>query len=129
MCTMNSALGPRALNRDRAAIAEICDELLERLHLAHLADVNPYTLSGGEKRRLSVATVLATQPALIILDEPTFGQDRNTWEELVRLLAEIADEGTAVVAITHDLDFAALLADSRIELPAWDSETVTEARC
>ena len=123
------ALGPRALNRDRAAIAEICDELLDRLHLAHLTDVNPYTLSGGEKRRLSVATVLATQPALIILDEPTFGQDRNTWEELVRLLAEIADEGTAVVAITHDLDFAALLADSRIELPAWDSETVTEATC
>ena len=123
------ALGPRALNRDRAAIAETCDELLARLHLAHLADVNPYTLSGGEKRRLSVATVLATQPALIVLDEPTFGQDRNTWEELVRLLAELADEGTAVVAITHDVDFAGLLADSRIELRAWDSETVTGATC
>jgi energy-coupling factor transport system ATP-binding protein len=123
------ALGPRALNRDRAAIAETCDELLARLHLAHLADVNPYTLSGGEKRRLSVATVLAAQPALIVLDEPTFGQDRNTWEELVRLLAELADEGTAVVAITHDVDFAGLLADSRIELRAWDSEAVTGATC
>jgi energy-coupling factor transport system ATP-binding protein len=76
-----------------------------------------------------VATVLAAQPALIVLDEPTFGQDRNTWEELVRLLAELADEGTAVVAITHDVDFAGLLADSRIELRAWDSEAVTGATC
>ena len=122
-------LGPRALQRDPGAIAGLGDELLERLHLTHLADVNPYTLSGGEKRRLSVATVLASQPDLIVLDEPTFGQDRNTWEELVHLLAQIADDGTAVVAITHDLDFAEVLADSRIELQAWNSENVTEARC
>jgi energy-coupling factor transporter ATP-binding protein EcfA2 len=123
------ALGPRALKRDDAAVKKTCAAMLDRLHLAHLADANPYTLSGGEQRRLSVATVLATQPDMIILDEPTFGQDRNTWEELVRLLAEIADEGTAVVAITHDVDFAGLLADSRIELRAWDSETVTGATC
>ncbi|WP_197379718.1 ABC transporter ATP-binding protein [Mycolicibacterium mengxianglii] len=122
-------LGPRALKQDPATVAEVCDELLDRLRLAHLADVNPYTLSGGEKRRLSVATVLATRPGLIILDEPTFGQDRNTWEELVRLLAEIADEGTAVVAITHDLDFAGLLADRQIELRAWDFEATREVSC
>lgn len=112
------ALGPRALGRDPASITAVCDTLLQRLHLAELADVNPYTLSGGQKRRLSVATVLATQPDLIVLDEPTFGQDRTTWEELVRLLAEIADDGTAVVAVTHDLDFADLLADRHIEISA-----------
>ena len=127
------ALGLRALNHGRnkgdAAVAKTCDELLDRLHLNHLAEVNPYTLSGGEKRRLSVATVLAAQPDLIILDEPTFGQDRNTWDELVHLLAEIANDGTAVVAITHDLDFAGLLADRRIELRAWDPETVAEPQC
>lgn len=123
------ALGPRALKLDPAAIDAACDALLDRLSLEHLADVNPYTLSGGEKRRLSVATVLATQPDLIILDEPTFGQDRNTWEELLRLLAEIADEGTAVVAVTHDLDFAGLLADRHIELRAWDTEAVAGATC
>ena len=123
------ALGPRALKQHPSAVQAACDELLERLRLSHLGDVNPYTLSGGEKRRLSVATVLATQPNLIILDEPTFGQDRNTWEELLRLLAGIADEGTAVVAITHDLDFAELLADRRIELAAWHAEAVTEATC
>lgn len=122
-------LGPRALKRDRAAIDDAVDSMLERLRLTHVADVNPYTLSGGEQRRLSVATVLATGPGLIILDEPTFGQDRNTWEELVRLLAEIADDGAAVVAVTHDLDFAGLLADRRVELPAWRSETVVDAPC
>ena len=74
-----------------------------------------------------MATVLAAQPELIILDEPTFGQDRNTWEELLHLLAEIADDGTAVVAITHDLDFAGLLADRRLELGAWDVEPASDA--
>jgi energy-coupling factor transport system ATP-binding protein len=115
------ALGPRALKRDAASVADVCDALLDRLHLAELADVNPYTLSGGQKRRLSVATVLATQPELVVLDEPTFGQDRNTWEELVRLLAEMADDGTAVVAVTHDLDFADLLADRHIEISTPES--------
>ncbi|WP_344047023.1 ABC transporter ATP-binding protein, partial [Microbacterium terricola] len=113
------AIGPRALKYDETRIAEITGDLLRRLRLDHLAGANPYTLSGGEKRRLSVATVLATAPAVIILDEPTFGQDRRTWEELVRLVADIVDAGTAVVAVTHDEEFADLLADDRIELPAW----------
>jgi energy-coupling factor transport system ATP-binding protein len=109
-------LGPRALDRDTAEIRSLGDALLDRLRLSHLADRNPYTLSGGEKRRLSVATVLMTRPDLIVLDEPTFGQDRRTWEELIHLLSEIADDGTAVVAVTHDAEFVDLLADHRIEL-------------
>ncbi|KUI35497.1 ABC transporter ATP-binding protein [Mycobacterium sp. GA-2829] len=111
------ALGPRALGADAAEVTRRCDALLERLRLVGLADANPYTLSGGEQRRLSVATVLATRPEIVVLDEPTFGQDRNTWAELVRLLAELSDDGTAVVAVTHDLDFAAVLGERRIEMP------------
>ncbi|BBX67493.1 ABC transporter ATP-binding protein [Mycolicibacterium psychrotolerans] len=122
------ALGPRALRRDGATVAAVCDELLDRLHLTHLAQANPYTLSGGEQRRLSVATVLATRPDMIILDEPTFGQDRITWEELLRLLADIADQGTAVVAVTHDADFAALLADQHIDLHHSASDAVAVPR-
>ena len=122
------AIGPRALKRDPQTTAGITDELLARLRLEHLADANPYTLSGGEKRRLSVATVLATQPELIILDEPTFGQDRRTWEELVKLIAEIVDAGTAVVAVSHDEDFVSLLADDVLELPAWEPEAGSRAR-
>ena len=109
--------GPRRVARqDEAEVRRRVDPLAERLRLTGLLKANPFTLSGGDKRRLSVATVLATRPELVVLDEPTFGQDRNTWEELVGLLAEIADDGTAVVAVTHDLDFAAVLADRRIDI-------------
>jgi len=95
-------VGPRALGMDEVASAARVDELLERLRLTALAAANPYTLSGGEKRRLTVAAVLATAPRVLVLDEPTFGQDARTWAELVALLARLRDEGSAIVAITHD---------------------------
>ena len=91
-------------------------ELLDRLRLAHLANANPYTLSGGEQRRLSVATALAAGPQVLVLDEPTFGQDRRTWTELVDLVAAVRDEGRAVIAVTHDTDFVAALADRELVL-------------
>ncbi len=80
-------------------------EIAERLRLTHLLKANPFTLSGGEKRRLSVATMLATTPRILILDEPTFGQDALTWAELVTLLRELVDDGVAVLSVTHDADF------------------------
>jgi len=95
-------VGPRALGLASAEIAQRVDELLERLRLAALAEANPYTLSGGEKRRLTVAAMLATRPRVIVLDEPTFGQDAATWAELVAIIARLRDEGAAVAAITHD---------------------------
>jgi len=121
-------LGPRALKLSDTAITDIVDELLARLRLTHLADANPYTLSGGEQRRLSVATVLATRPRVIVLDEPTFGQDRCTWAEMVRLLAEATTDGVAVIASTHDLDFVDAVADQHIELPAPARTGLPEAR-
>jgi energy-coupling factor transport system ATP-binding protein len=92
------------------------DELLSRLRLDRLASANPYTLSGGEQRRLSVATALAARPRLLVLDEPTFGQDRRTWIEMVDLLAALRDEGRGVVTVTHDPDFVAALADRTVTL-------------
>jgi energy-coupling factor transport system ATP-binding protein len=109
-------VGPRALGLPAEVVAERVDRLLERLRLDHLALANPFTLSGGEKRRLSVATVLASAPRILVLDEPTFGQDARTWRELVALLAELLDEGSAVVAVTHDADFVAALADDVLRL-------------
>ncbi|WP_421014127.1 ABC transporter ATP-binding protein, partial [Glutamicibacter creatinolyticus] len=94
---------------DEQQIAERTAALLTRLRLDHLAEVNPYTLSGGEKRRLSVATVLAASPDVVILDEPTFGQDANTWREVAELLIEVIEQGTAVIAVTHDGHFARAL--------------------
>lgn len=97
-------VGPRALGLDADEMAARTDDLLGRLRLAHLADANPYTLSGGEKRRLTVAAALATRPRVLVLDEPTFGQDARTWAELVAILAGLRDDGSAIVAITHDRD-------------------------
>ena len=94
------------------------DDLVDRLHLATLANANPYTLSGGEQRRLSVATALATSPRVLVLDEPTFGQDRRTWAELVDLLVDLRREGSAIVAVTHDADFVHVLADETVSLRA-----------
>jgi energy-coupling factor transport system ATP-binding protein len=86
------------------------DELLTRLRLDRLARANPFTLSGGEQRRLSVATVLATAPRVLVLDEPTFGQDARTWAELTALLAELLAEGAGLVVATHDQDLVDALA-------------------
>jgi energy-coupling factor transporter ATP-binding protein EcfA2 len=110
------AVGTGALGLSEADAATRIDALLHRLRLDHLAGANPFTLSGGEKRRLSVATVLATEPRVMMLDEPTFGQDRRTWTELVALCAELLDEGAAIVAVTHDHEFVSALADRELQL-------------
>jgi len=110
------ALGPRRAGRTPAEVTAIVDDLLARLRLDTVADANPYTLSGGQARRLSVATALATAPRLLVLDEPTFGQDRRTWRELVDLLAGLRDAGHGIVAVTHDADFVAALADRTFHL-------------
>ncbi|MDQ1060685.1 energy-coupling factor transporter ATP-binding protein EcfA2 [Arthrobacter globiformis] len=104
--------GPRHLGHGEDRV----DELLERLRLTHLVDANPYTLSGGEKRRLSVATVLAAHPQVLVLDEPTFGQDANTWAELASFLSELLDAGTAVVSVTHDEEFTHVLGGTELRL-------------
>jgi energy-coupling factor transport system ATP-binding protein len=106
--------GPRHLGHGEERV----DELLERLRLTKLVDANPYTLSGGEKRRLSVATVLAAHPRVLILDEPTFGQDANTWAELASFLSELLDAGTAVVSVTHDQEFSDVLGGTELKLGA-----------
>src|SRR4051812_25816238 len=111
------AVGPRRAGRTAAEAGARADELLERLGLAALARANPFTLSGGEQRRLSVATALATRPDLLVLDEPTFGQDPRTWAELVRLLRELLDDGVAVLAVTHDRTLVDVLGDEELVLP------------
>ncbi|GAA3869023.1 ABC transporter ATP-binding protein [Leifsonia kafniensis] len=112
------AVGPKALGLADTEIATRVDGLLARLRLDHLAEANPFTLSGGEKRRLSVATVLASAPRVLILDEPTFGQDFRTWQEIIVLLTELLDEGTALVAVSHDPEFVAAIADEHYRLGA-----------
>jgi energy-coupling factor transport system ATP-binding protein len=110
------AVGPRALKLTDAAVAAITGPLLERLGLASLADAHPFTLSGGQKRRLSVGTALATAPRVLLLDEPTFGQDALTWAALVELLDAERREGRGIVAATHDEHFLGVLNARRFAL-------------
>ena len=110
------AIGPRAAGMTEAEIAPLVDEHLEALGLTTLARANPMTLSGGEKRRLSVATALISAPELLILDEPTFGQDRGTWLGLVRLLRGALARGVTLVSITHDPAFVAAMGQRVVDL-------------
>ena len=109
-------VGPQARKRPAAEIATTTDELLEALRLDHLAAANPFTLSGGEQRRLSVATTLATAPRVIVLDEPTFGQDRRTWTELVGIMARLVADGRALVSVTHDPEVVRVMGDRVVRL-------------
>jgi energy-coupling factor transporter ATP-binding protein EcfA2 len=114
------AVGQRVARVDAAARSRRVDDLLERLRLTDLATADPFTLSGGEQRRLSVATALAAAPAAVVLDEPTYGQDRATWTELVGLLDQVRADGTALCCISHDEALVRALADDvlRLEPPA-----------
>ncbi|KHO29844.1 ABC transporter ATP-binding protein [Corynebacterium minutissimum] len=107
-------VGPKVMRREvpEAHIAELVDAL----RLGHLLNANPFTLSGGEKRRLSVATALVSAPEVLLLDEPTFGQDPHTFSELVWLLRRMADEGTTIASVTHDPLFISALGDHHVEV-------------
>ncbi|WP_330949353.1 ABC transporter ATP-binding protein [Virgibacillus sp. MG-45] len=79
-------------------------EMLDNCGLTNLKNHHPFHLSQGQKRRLSVATMLIDNQAMLILDEPTFGQDALSNRELMHLLSERHKTGTTIVMITHDMD-------------------------
>lgn len=91
----------------REAVESEAQEWLRRFGLAGLADQNPFTLSQGQKRRLSVAVMLARGQQGLVLDEPTFGQDRHQSARLLETLLSLSREGTTILAVTHDMELAA----------------------
>jgi energy-coupling factor transport system ATP-binding protein len=91
------------------------DAGLDVFGLAGHADVHPFRLSGGEKRRLAVLAGLAHRPGVILLDEPTVGQDPDSWAAIVGWLADAAAAGAAVVAATHDEEFPAEVVTSLVQ--------------
>jgi putative ABC transport system ATP-binding protein len=78
--------------------------LLEKVGISHLAASYPKELSGGEMRRVSIARALINEPRLLIADEPTGDLDIRTTAEIMELFSRIAQEGTAVLIVTHELD-------------------------
>ena len=101
------AHGLRLRHAPEAEISERVGEMLARFGLEHKAEVHPFLLSGGEKRRLSVGTALIRRPGVLALDEPTFGQDRARADELLHLLDDLRAEGTTIIIVTHDLQLVA----------------------
>jgi len=80
------------------------DEMLVRLDIAGTTDIHPFALSAGAKRRLGVATMLiGGQARLLIVDEPTYGQDRHLTERLMTLINNLRNDGITVLMITHDM--------------------------
>ncbi|MBB5173412.1 ABC transporter ATP-binding protein [Texcoconibacillus texcoconensis] len=87
------------------------NELLDTFQLTEQAAQNPFSLSQGQKRRLSVATMLTNDQEILILDEPTFGQDQENTEALMALLKDWHARGKTIIMITHDMDLVYQYAD------------------
>jgi energy-coupling factor transporter ATP-binding protein EcfA2 len=101
------AYGLRRAGVQEAQAREQARRTLEDFGLAELAPAHPFTLSGGEQRRLSVAAMLVLGQQALFLDEPTFGQDRRSAGQLLDKLSHLAEAGRCIVAITHDMRLVA----------------------
>ncbi len=101
---------------ERAAAAMLMERL--RLPLATFGERSPYSLSGGEQRRLSLACALVRNPSVLVLDEPTFGQDRRGYVGLVEILHERVAAGTCLITATHDPRFVRDVAHRAVEMAA-----------
>lgn len=105
------AHGLRAAKLPEDEIAQRAESFLHSVRLWERRDASPYVLSQGQKRRLSVACMVVSEPDVVVLDEPTFGQDHQQAQRLMGLLRDLADAGAAVAFITHDMRLVAEHAD------------------
>lgn len=101
-CAENVALPLRLGPRPAAAVEAVVSDVLGELGVAELADRYPAELSFGQQQRVALARAVAPRPAVLLVDEPTAHLDPASTEVVLTLLRRVADEGTAVVAVTHD---------------------------
>ena len=85
-------------------------ESLNVVNLLELSDRHPFSLSRGQRQQLAVATALVQKPSIVILDEPTTGQDRRTLSGLLSTMAELNAKGNTTIIVTHDMDIVAAYA-------------------
>jgi cobalt/nickel transport system ATP-binding protein len=110
------AFGPLQLGLSSDEVIARCDEAMAEMGIAHLADRAPFELSGGEKKRAAIASVLSLRPDVVLLDEPTASLDPRTKWVLVDLIQRLAAAGRTLVVATHELDIVPLIADRVVVL-------------
>ncbi len=96
---------------DRISIENRIQQTLALLRIEHLAQSHPHDLSGGEQQRVALATILVTDPSILLLDEPTRGLDYQHKATLISLLDDLKREGRAIVLVTHDVELVAACTD------------------
>jgi biotin transport system ATP-binding protein len=96
------AFGPRNLRWPRERVEQAVASSLERVGLAHLREHRPHTLSGGEKRRLAIAGVLAMDPQIVAFDEPFASLDYPGTIQVLRAILDLRERGHAVIVVTHE---------------------------
>lgn len=119
------AFGPLQLGLSGAEVKERCDEALAAMDIAHLADRAPFELSGGEKKRAAIASVLSLRPDVVLLDEPTASLDPRTRWVLVDLIRGLSAAGRTLIVATHELDIVPLIAD-RVVVLSEDGKVVAD---
>ena len=108
------SFGPMNLRLPRDEVACRVDQALAQMNLCRYRDYAPQYLSGGEKKRVSIADILAMQPEMILLDEPTASLDPRNVDVLERILTELNREGMTIVISTHDVNFAYRIAQRAV---------------
>ena len=91
----------------RSMIERRVNHILRMLDLEKYSETSPFALSGGEKKRVALASVLAWNPKYLILDEPTIGQDALQKERLKNFIVQLKTQGRCIVIVTHDIEFVA----------------------
>ncbi|MBU4075426.1 MAG: ATP-binding cassette domain-containing protein [Euryarchaeota archaeon] len=105
------AFGPKNLKLSNREIKQRVDEALHLVGMETYADKPPHFLSGGQKKRVAIAGVIAMKPEIIVLDEPTAGLDPQGCAEIIEILDELNADGKTIIFSTHDVDLAAKWAD------------------
>ena len=111
------AYGPRNQGLAEAEVADRVRESLDLLHIGHLADRSPFDLSGGQQRLAAIAGVLACNPDVLIMDEPTASLDAQAKKRIHELLRMLKSRGVTVLIITHDWEEAEHIADRVVRMP------------
>ncbi len=105
------AFGPLQLGLPPDEVEARCDEALRIMGIGHIAERAPFELSGGEKKRAAIASVLSIEPSVLLLDEPTAALDPRTKSVLVDLIRQLGSGGRTIVTATHELDIVPIIAD------------------